>query len=29
MSVMSMGKKPKALVRPLGAVNSRADVRPA
>lgn len=26
MSVMSMGKKPKALVRPLGAGNSRAEV---
>src|ERR1700722_6278290 len=25
MSVMSVGKKPKALVRPLGAGNSRAD----
>ena len=28
MSVMSMGKKPKALVRPLGAGNSRAGGRP-
>lgn len=27
MSVMSVGKKPKALVRPLGAGNSRAGVR--